>query len=544
MVKSRRQQIACRHLPLDVWSTGRAFPRRTTRLQARLQTFHLHAALASALGFLLTGYCLLSTAYCATPPQLTCQISSISPQGRSLSVACATSDLPPGKYQVRFTDQFAGLDHLSERIFAFKARDESGAALPLELRGGGLYLFSIRGREQKLTLSYDLHLARALDPAQFALASSLGPEAGFLMLSDLLPHLSTSDSRAASGEGGEQANYVRLKILQPDGWQIATTEPRRNEFYEIADPQRAVFFLGRVREQALSVNQMRLRVAVAGVWSFTDDQIARLVEAVAREQATLVGGQEQRDFLVTLAPFPQPLTGLRSSALTRGRTIVLMLNPGEDRARTFAHYERHLAHEMFHYYLPEAFRLRENFDWFWEGFTRYVALATLLNLRLIGMRDYLDALSDEYEAYASNPLRTHLSLVAASPDKFANLASYELVYRKGMLVAALYDLALRWQSSGRRNLADVMRALYQTYAPSGREIGNREVLAELAHAGDFTRFIRDYIEGTREIDLAAIIAPYGLVIERSLAIRSRARVGVAPKLSEKQRALLAQLGNR
>src|SRR6185503_17872992 len=141
-----------------------------------------------------------------------------------------------------------------------------------------------------------------------------------------------------------------------------------------------------------------------------------------------------------------------------------------------------------HFYLPNAFRIRENFDWFWEGFTRYTAFTTLLRLRLITLRDYLDALGEEYEAYSFNPLRARLSLIAASPDKFANPASYELVYRKGMLIAALYDLELRWQSGGRQSLMDVMRALYQTYALSGREVGNREVLAELAKSGNFAHF--------------------------------------------------------
>jgi|GEM_PF-1061285 len=487
----------------------------------------------------LTAYCLLPTAYCFTPPQLTCRISVISPHGRSLSVTCSAFPLPEGRAQLRFTDQFAGLDHLSERIFALKVRDANGAIRPLEIHGGGSYVFSVSGGQQPVTIGYDLHLARAFDQAQYALTSSLGPEAGFLLLSDLLPRVCPE----GASDCGEQRQPVRLQILAPDGWQAATTETRRGEFYEIADPQRAVFFLGRLRERTLGVNGMRVRVAVAGAWSFTDEQVSRLVEAVAREQAALVGGSEQGDFLVALAPFPLPLTGLRSSALTRGRTVILMLNPSDDPARTLAHYERHLAHEMFHYYLPEAFRIRENFDWFWEGFTRYVALATLLRLRLIRLRDYLDAVGEEYEAYASNPLRTRLSLVAASADKFANLANYELVYRKGMLVAALYDLELRRQSEGRKNLMDVMRALYQDYARSGNEVGNREVLAELSKAGDFARFIRDYVEGTREIDLAASIVPYGLVIERSAATRGKPRVGVASKLSGKQRALLAQVGN-
>ena len=51
------------------------------------------------------------------------------------------------------------------------------------------------------------------------------------------------------------------------------------------------------------------------------------------------------------------------------------------------------------------------------------------------------------------------------------------------------------------------------------------------------------LEGTREIDLATTLKPYGLVIERIATHSSRPRIAVAPKLSAKQRALIAQLGN-
>ena len=47
---------------------------------------------------------------------------------------------------------------------------------------------------------------------------------------------------------------------------------------------------------------------------------------------------------------------------------------------------------MFHFYLPNAFVIRDNFDWFWEGFTRYVGLLSLLEAGVIRVDDYLDVL--------------------------------------------------------------------------------------------------------------------------------------------------------
>ncbi|MGH9935983.1 MAG: hypothetical protein ACREAM_07035, partial [Blastocatellia bacterium] len=120
----------------------------------------------------------------------------------------------------------------------------------------------------------------------------------------------------------------------------------------------------------------------------------------------------------------------------------------------------------------------------------------------------------------------------------------DLIYRKGMLVAALYDLELRWKSRGKRNLADVMRSLYQGYATGGREIGNREVLDEMRGAGDFSRLIRDDIETSREIVLNERIDRYGLMMEWSAVGRGKARLKTATKLSARQQTLLSELARK
>lgn len=468
------------------------------------------------------------------PGQLTCQIKHISPAQRTLNISCAISALPARRVLLRFVDRFAGVEGLSERVYALKVSALQGAPLPLELRGSGWYAFSSTG--QSVTISYEMRLAQALDPGQQALVSSLGAEAGVLMPADLLPRVCADEENCAT-----TGARVRLQIAAPEGWQVATTELARDGYFEPAEVERAVFLVGRLRERTARLGAMSLRVALAGRWDFDEQQVFDLAASIAREQATLIGGTETGDFLVALIPFPQPLTGLRSSAVTIGKSAVLLLNAGNNPAQTFAHYRRHLAHELFHFYLPNAFRIRENFDWFWEGFTRYIALLTLLRLRWLNLQEYLDAIQAEYEAYAFNPLRAESSLIAASPAKFANAASYELVYRKGMLVAALYDLELRWQSSGKLSVVDVMRSLYLDYARRGQAVGNTEVLRALGKLGNFTHLIRDDIEGTREIDWLARVKPYGLIVARGVTPRATRELSIGANPSARQRALFTSL---
>lgn len=464
-----------------------------------------------------------------------CRISRISPANHSLEINCAIADPPSGKLAIQFIDEFAGINRLSERLSSVKITGEQGRALPLEIRGNGLFFFEADSRSRSINLAYEMRLARAFDPSQFALVSGIGAETAILMMADLLPRICPGNETCAV------KSAVRMKIESPPGWQTATTELRQGESFNIAEPSRAVFFLGRLRERTAKIGEMNLHFAIGGEWNFRDEEVFSLAEAIAREQAAIVGSQERGDFLVTLAPFPQPLTGLRSSAVTIGRTVILLLNPNNDSAQTFKHYRRHLAHETFHFYLPNAFRIRENFDWFWEGFTRYMALATLAKLRLVDLREYLDAISGEYEAYLFNPSQSQVSLLAASPEKFASAASYDLVYRKGMLVAALYDLELRWQSRGKLSLSDAMKGLYRDYSLVGREIGNREVLQELGKLGNFSRLIRDHIEGVKEIDLIEMIKPYGLVTGNSPLPGNRNRLIPSRKLTDRQRELLKQV---
>ncbi len=470
-----------------------------------------------------------------SPSALSCRIDQISPQSRSLKVSCRVSDLPAGRLSLRFLDRFAGVSRLDERVFALKVLNERGVALPLEIKGDGLYLFTNDGQSRQATIDYEMRLARVLDPSQYALTSSLGADAAVLMLNDQLPSLCV--------DGGERCQTVpvKLQIGPPADWKIATVEKAGGAFYEVDDPHRAIFFLGNFRERSMKTKGMNITVLVAGAWSFSDEELFHLAEGIAREQASMVESAEKGNFLVTIAPFPLPLTGLRSSGVTIGRTVVLQLNANNNPAKSYAHLRRHLAHEMFHFYLPNAFRIRENFDWFWEGFTRYTALLTLTRLKLIGLDEYLDAIGEEYEAYAYNPLRTRLSLLEASPEKFANYSNYDLVYRKGMLVAALYDLESRTQSRGKYSVADVIRALYQNYARKDLAVGNREVLIELRRPGNFDRIVRDDIEGIREIDLVERVKNYGLVVDWGPATGGKVRIGKSAKLSVKQKMLFDQL---
>jgi predicted metalloprotease with PDZ domain len=443
----------------------------------------------------------------AFEPRVECRIDKISIQTRSLEVQCEVKNLRAGAVALRFKERSAGVAGLDERLYSFKASDERGATISPELPGGGVYRIEQRG---EFRFRYEMRLARAYRADQHALVSSLGPEAGVLMPGDLLPEV--CDPQAQQMRCSARA---RIQVAPPSGWTIATTAAKAGEAFEFEDASLAVLFLGRLREARQQIQGMSIRTAIAGKWKFRDQDIFPLVESIAREQAAMIGSRESGEFLVTLASYPQGVSGLRSSALTRGRTVVLMLNENEDPAATIAHFRKHLAHEMFHFYLPNAFQIRENIDWFWEGFTRYIALLTLVRLRLVGFDEYLREISAEYEAYFYNPLRLRRSLLDASPDKLTGAEASSLVYRKGMLVAALYDLELRRQTRGQESLPSALQAFYREFALTRRAIGNQEALDFLGRTKGLAKILRDDVESVKEIDLGKRIKSFGLVSEQT-----------------------------
>jgi predicted metalloprotease with PDZ domain len=96
-------------------------------------------------------------------------------------------------------------------------------------------------------------------------------------------------------------------------------------------------------------------------------------------------------------------------------------------------------------------------------------------------------------------------------------------YQKGALIGAALDLSLRERSGGRRSLDDVMRLLWRRFKQAGdgyRGVGEDEFAGAVEEATgiDASRLIRAWSEGTRDIDFGPLFAPFGISVERALAL--------------------------
>ncbi|HZT60447.1 MAG TPA: hypothetical protein VFA21_17710 [Pyrinomonadaceae bacterium] len=420
-----------------------------------------------------------------------------------------------------FRNFYAGASGLAGRVENFALADEGGAPVVVKKLAPGEF-----SAERPATrFSYDIKL----DPPTFVSDAShvswLTNERGLLMPGDILP-------LPLAG--------AKVELTLPQGWSAATTEAKNTDgTFDVAKAESSVFVVGRdLREKRVRAGGMTATLATAGDWAFSDDDAAGSAEEILKIYGDVVGGVPRQRPLIVLLPLPQAAAGNLWSAETRGSTVVVLSGRLPSKFAAQAQLDGALTHELFHLWVPNGLALEGEYDWFYEGFTNYMALRAAMRRGQLTFPDYLNTLGREYDAYRSARGAKEISLPEASERRWSG--STALVYHKGMLVAFLYDLALMRQTNGRQWLGDVYRELFRRYGEGGeRADGNRAVVEALAGAAGMRDFVSRYVEGASEIALDPLIEPFGLRVEPGGA-RTHVGVGDAPERS--QRELLRKLG--
>lgn len=178
--------------------------------------------------------------------------------------------------------------------------------------------------------------------------------------------------------------------------------------------------------------------------------------------------------------------------------------------------------------------------WFFEGVTSYYDDLFLLRSGVINRADYLELLGETLARVEQTPGR-HLQSVADSsfdawtrfykPDE--NTANTQIsYYAKGALVALGLDLLLRQRSAGERSLDSVMQRLWQRYGqrdpgPSDLGLDEASLQAEFEQVaeGSLADFFDRHINGTEDVPLDALLAPFGMSIVRT-ASNPRPSLGI------------------
>ena len=411
-----------------------------------------------------------------------------------------------------FRNAYAGVLGVAERIEDFRAADAN-----VQKAAVGEF----RSDRKSSRISYTVKLPNPT-LADVSHLTWLVDDRGVLMLADLIP---------------VEVESLSAEFVLPDGWTVESSFPRdANGRYDVAEPEKAVFFAGRaLRKNSTTVDGLPLDVVLSGKWPFKERDALDRATNVMQKYLALTGFRLRNKSVIMIAPLPLHDPQTTWKAETRGSTVVLLINPDAGFKLWKSQLTVIFTHEMLHLWVPNSLKLAGNYDWFFEGFTLYTALRTALELRVIDFKECLATLGRVYDTYRAHP--DTLSLIEESERRWASTGSP--VYVKGMLVAFLYDLMIRKESDGQRSLADSYRDLFSGRFTDGAD-ANEAIIGVLGSTPASRDFLKAYVENSKEVELDKVLPAYGLSVlftDKGW----RLRVG---DLKEDQKPLLRSLGYR
>ncbi|HEV8426677.1 MAG TPA: hypothetical protein VGQ41_02110 [Pyrinomonadaceae bacterium] len=417
-----------------------------------------------------------------------------------------------------FRNAYAGVLGIAERVEDFRATTSSEQDAKARKIATGEFRSDLGARK----ISYKVNVSKP-GAADVSHVSWIAGDFGLLMLADLLPQHFSSLS-------------VRFEL--PPGWSVASSNSGDDSgLYQIAAPEKAVFFVGRsIRRAARDVDGMSLKTLLAGTWPFKDRDVLDSAAKVLKRYSALTGVKLPGGASIMIAPLPVKVGSTKWRAETRGSTVVLLIDPLADFNRWSGQLTVIFTHELFHLWVPNWLKLEGDYDWFFEGFTLYTALQTALQLKVINFQEYLDTLARVYDSYLS--YAGDISLIEASERRWTTTGP--LVYDKGMLVAFLYDLKIRKESAGNMTLADRYRELFNGRVAANAD-GNEVIIGVLDSAPRMSGFAKSYVESSARLELEQVLPAYGLTLDSS---GKKSELRINRGLSAEQKQLLRSLGYR
>jgi hypothetical protein len=452
-----------------------------------------------------------------------------------LSVAGANGNVPPrvtisipawGQVKVEaelsptrswsFRNAYADAFGIAERIDGFQASGASGQDVGLKKIALGEY----RSNLDATKISYTVKL---FTPVSHGLShvSWLTDDRGYLMFADLVP----LDLESFSARFDLPAGWTAESSIAPDV----------NGEFQVLEPLKAVFFVGRsLRKTAANLDGTMFEIVFSGKWSLKDGDALKAATSVMQKYLAITQFKLPGKAIIMIAA--PPITAKLNEwwADTRGSTVALLIDPLGSRLRE--HLTIIFTHELLHLWVPNSLKLEGDYDWFFEGFTLYVALRMALELEVIKFKEFLNTLGRAYGSYLSQP--DDSSLLEASEKRWTTSGSQ--VYVKGMLVAFLYDLLIRKESGGKTALEDRYRDLFNGRIAEQAQ-GNEVIIKVLGSSPVMTDFARSYIESAGKLELERLLPAYGIQLE---AGRKGSQLRISRELSSDQKRLLRSLGYR
>jgi predicted metalloprotease with PDZ domain len=351
---------------------------------------------------------------------------------------------------------------------------------------------------------------------------------GFFLGTNLFPYV--------EGDNGLPLKLRHEVSIQPaEGWKVATSLPRKGDVW-FADDYDILgdtpFEIGTHEVRSFKVRGVKHDIAFYGYGNYDTKRIAADTAKIVEAQARNFGGLPYDYYL-----FIHHLTPGGGGGLEHLNSCVCAWGSWKfAKEDDYQGFMRLVSHEFFHVWNVKRIRPRilGPFDyrseqytkalWIMEGMTQYYERIWCSRARVCKPQAVLDSFAETVEREDSRPGRLVMSLEQSSwlawtklymaDENFLNSGvSY---YARGAQVGLLLDAKIRSATDGKRSLDDVMKLAFKRYGwpKPGFEEGAWEALCEEVAGRKFTKFWRDHVQGTRELDYNEFLETYGLEFSR------------------------------
>jgi predicted metalloprotease with PDZ domain len=168
--------------------------------------------------------------------------------------------------------------------------------------------------------------------------------------------------------------------------------------------------------------------------------------------------------------------------------------------------------------------------WFAEGVTNTYGSYTLVRAGIWNKREFYEDLSSQITELETRPAEQWQSAEQSSLDTW--LEKYALYnqpqrsvsyYTKGQVLGVLLDILIRDRTDNRHSLDDVMRAMNQDFAKSGkfyRDSLDVRLTAEKITSGSLEDFFTRYVSGAQPLPYADLFSQAGLSLQEKESVRA------------------------
>ncbi len=257
----------------------------------------------------------------------------------------------------------------------------------------------------------------------------------------------------------------------------------------------ALFVTGELATRRVTVLGGPVLLAVAGHWSFSEQELALKVHEILGAERTFWQTPAPPWYAVVLSPYGAGTSGGGGSAFTHAFSLTLA--PGEHLGPET---ESLFAHEAFHAWNPSALGPvadASKLAWFVEGITTYYQDVLLERSKLIDRASYLKRVNSVLREYLASPVTT-----AAEGEQTISLDDDEVRYRvpylRGAVIGLWLNAEILRQTAGRASLDDVVRGLL---AGAGQPLSDERIFAMVARFVDAETVgrLRSFAEGGAEV---------------------------------------------